>query len=99
MKTTLLKTNHQKCIEALELLEKAQERLKYWMALSVKHQMTTFQNELKLWPIGRPGWDSRGKYGQGQEWCEEQVNLYSNKIIPRLEKRYLDLLDKITSHV
>jgi hypothetical protein len=95
MKTTLLKTNHQKCIEALELLEKAQERLKYWMELAVRHQMTNWKNELKLWPMGRPNRD--GEWGEAN--VESQVNLYSNKIIPRLENRYLNLLDKITSNV
>ena len=87
MKTTLLIQLHNKCISYLELIELAKDRKLYFSALIARHKITTFKNELELWPIGQP------KIKDAENGLTRM-----NLVISRLEQRYRSLLGKINTH-
>ena len=92
MKTTLLTQLMQKCIAVMSLIEQAEAKRDYYVELTVRHQMTTYKNELKLWPCGRPY-----SGDQSNENASMSIAWY-NKVLTRLERRYLKLLDTIVSN-
>lgn len=87
MKTQLLKELHGKATCCLNLIERAEAKRNYYIELSSKLQLTTYRNELSIWPCGRP--DS--------EPIEKGL-AFAREVLQRLDNRYLDLLDKITAH-
>ncbi len=93
MKTKLLKDLLKKAINTLDLIEQAEKKRDYYVELMTKHLMTTWKNELSIWPCGRP---TAGELSK--EYCGCQIDWYNQKVLPRLEKRYAALLDKITCY-
>jgi len=87
MKTILLQSLHEKCMEYLRMIEHAENDKVYYSQELVRHDMTNFRNELKLWPLGEP--DRR---------ISEQKIVTLNKILDRVENRYFALLLKINTH-
>ncbi len=88
MKTTLLSQLHQKCLDVLEIAAKAEEKQRRLTELVVRHQLTTFQNELKLWPIGKPR----------IEPIKHDLQI-TNLALTRLEAYYVNLLGRIYSQL
>ncbi len=84
MKTLLLRKQHEKCIAYLELIDRAEARRNTAVERLLRKQMTTFQNELKLWPCGAPP----------EYQLQQEVNT-SQALLARLENSYTRYFNKI----
>jgi len=87
MKTQLLYNLHAKCMAYQLMIEHAENDKVYYLQELVRHNMTTFRNELKLWPLGEPD----------RRITENKIKTL-NRILDRLENRYFELLLKINTH-
>jgi len=87
MKTTLLIQQHERCIRLLELINQAERKRNYYTELVLRHQMTTFKNELKLWPCGQPS-----------KWIAEEGLAKSQAVLNRLESYYINTMQKIQKY-
>ncbi len=87
MKTVLLTKLHQKCIDVLEVAKQAEQRRNHYIEMIVRHQMTTYQNELKLWPIGQPPREIAQHGLEISSMALERLNNYYNKLIYRINSQ------------
>jgi len=87
MKTKLLTTLHEKCIGILELIDKAEKKRNEYIRLIVRKQMTSPQNELKLWYMGAPTMLEL-----------EDGFAKSQAVLSRLENYYLNCISKIEKY-
>lgn len=94
MKTQLLKSLHEKAIITLGLIEKAEIKKANIIQLLVKHSMTNYGNELKLWPLGRP----YGKQWQSEENLTHDLGIINMSLV-RMEAYYFNLISKINNNV
>jgi len=90
MKTTLLISLHSKCISTLEIIEIAKKKQKRIIGQLARHQMTTFQNELKLWPLGRP----YGKQFDSEENLSHDLSIVQAAIV-RLMASHFKMVERI----